>query len=510
MHNIFFKFLKESFRDLLPIIFVILFFQLIILKTIPDNRQETSLWIIIVGVWLALFLMWLQYWIFPIWESLTKSFSKKKWFFWMKLFGFLIWFSTTIAEPALFVIAQEASIISGWRIDANTLRYVVAWSVWFAVWLWILRIIKWYPIHYFIIVWYVLVISITYFTPQEIIWLAYDLWWITTSTVTVPLVAAIWIWLATHIKHRDPLIDWFWIIAFASLTPMIFVQIYGIFIYTFWESSEVLISSTESVVEVATNIDIHTILTGLAQTIKDILPIIFTIFFFQYVILKKSIPYDELKNIILWFIMVIFWLYLFIMWLEMWLFNLWEDMALQLTTLDKNWLIYAFAFLIGFSTTMAEPTLIAIANKAKSISWKIDPLILRSFVAVWVWIWITIWTYRIINWGHIQNYIMIWYFVVLIITYFAPKYIIPIAYDSGWVTTSTITVPIVAALWIWLATNIDWRNPLIDGFWLIAFASLFPIMTVMIYGIINTIYVIKVRNKYRKDVSHILPEISED
>jgi hypothetical protein len=105
---------------------------------------------------------------------------------------------------------------------------------------------------------------------------------------------------------------------------------------------------------------------------------------------------------------------------------------------------------------------------------------------------------------------MIWYIVVLIITHFAPKYIIPVAYDSGWVTTSTITVPIVAALWIWLATNTAWRNPLIDGFWLIAFASLFPIMTVMLYGIINRFYVIKVRNKYKSEVSHILPDIKKD
>lgn len=509
MRTTFLRFLKESFKDLLPIIIVIVFFQLVILRTVPDNWKETSLWIIIVWIWLAVFLMWLQYWIFPIWEKLSESFSKKKSFFWMKVFGFLIWFSTTIAEPALFVIAQEANIISNWRIDADILRYVVALSVWFAVWLWIYRIIKWFPIHYFIIIWYIWVIWITYFTPQEIIWLAYDLGWITTSTVTVPLVAAIWIWLASHIKDRNPLVDGFWIIALASLTPMMFVQLYWIYIYTFWEVWNVIVEQSESISQVAKSIDIHTIITWISQTIKDIAPILVTIFFFQYVILRKNIPFDKLKTILFWFVMVILGLYLFILWLEMWLFNLWENMAYQLTKLNKNWLIYAFAFLIGFSTTMAEPTLIAIANKAKSISWKIDPLILRTFVALWVWIWITIWTYRIINWWLIHNYIMVWYLIVILITYFAPKYIVPIAYDSWWVTTSTITVPLVTALWIWLASNIPWRDPLIDGFWLIAFASLFPIISVMLYGIVNTIYVIKVRKKYKEDVSHILPEIKK-
>ncbi|MCK4875562.1 MAG: DUF1538 domain-containing protein, partial [Sulfurimonas sp.] len=149
-----------------------------------------------------------------------------------------------------------------------------------------------------------------------------------------------------------------------------------------------------------------------------------------------------------------------------------------------NIIIYSFAFAIGFSTTMAEPSLTAIAKKAKEISdGKINDFILRLFVALGVAIGISLGAYRIVVGGEIVYYIMAGYIFVIVLTFMAPKYIIPIAYDSGGVTTSTVTVPLVAALGLGLATNIPGRDPLIDGFGLIAFASLFPMLTVMVYGI---------------------------
>lgn len=512
MLKMFLKFLRESFRDLIPIVVVIVFFQLVILGTVPENWVETTIWMSIVWFGLAVFLMWLEYWIFPIWKSLTKQFAQKKSHFWMMAFWFLVGFSTTIAEPALLVIAEQASTISGWAINAQVLRYIVALSVGFAIWLGIWRIIKWYPIHYFIIAWYLLVVWITYFTPHEIVGLAYDLGWITTSTVTVPLVAAIWIWLSASIKWRNPAIDWFGLIAFASLTPMLLVQVYWIFIYNFWDTTatKIVVEQTAEVVKQVSQISdflsLSSIFQWLLSTLKDVAPILLTIFFFQYIIIRKIIPIRKLKPILIGFGMVILWLYSFILGLEMWLFSLGENMAKQLVEhsqsfdIPKNEIIYLFAFLIWFSTTMAEPTLIAIANKAWEISdGKIQPLILRIFVALWVWFWITLWTYRIIYWDFIHNYIIVGYIIVIALTYFAPKYIVPIAYDSGWVTTSTITVPLVAALWIWLATNIDWRDPLLDWFGLIAFASLFPIITVMWYWILSEYVQKKKYWRYREE-----------
>ena len=167
------------------------------------------------------------------------------------------------------------------------------------------------------------------------------------------------------------------------------------------------------------------------------------------------------------------------------LFALGESMAFQLTQAGNVWIIYAFAFAIGFSTTMAEPALMAIAKKAKEISdGKINDMSLRLFVASGVAFGIALGAFRIVDGGHIHYYIITGYLIVVFLTFIAPKHIIPIAYDSGGVTTSTVTVPLVAALGIGLATNIDGRSPLIDGFGLIAFASLFPMITVLSYGII--------------------------
>jgi hypothetical protein len=147
--------------------------------------------------------------------------------------------------------------------------------------------------------------------------------------------------------------------------------------------------------------------------------------------------------------------------------------------------IYLFAFCIGFATTMAEPSLIAVAEKAEEVSQGgIRQLVLRAFVALGVGIGIALGAHRIVAGDPIHFYIMAGYAVVIALTPFAPRYLIPIAYDSGGVTTSTVTVPLVAALGLGLASNLEGRDPLVDGFGLIAFASLFPIITVLAYGII--------------------------
>ncbi len=482
--NFFLKLLKESFRDLIPIVVVILFFQLAIIQAVPEGWIGTAIGLAIVGVGLAIFLQGLEIGIFPVGEGLARDFAKHGTMYWVLFFGFLIGFGTTIAEPALAVIADKAASISSGRIDATMLRLVVAGSVGFAIFLGVFRIYKGHPIHYYIIVGYIAVVGVTFFAPQEIIGLAYDLGGVTTSTVTVPLVAALGIGLASSIKGRNPVVDGFGLIAFASLTPMIFVQVYGIAVYNLVEAKDVTAVVVEATVSTTTNITIESIFSGIASVVKDVAPILLIILFFQYAVVKKKI--DNIKTVFFGFLLVIIGLYAFILGLEMGLFSLGETMAYQLTKRDSVFVIYAFAFAIGFSTTMAEPALMAIAKKAREISdGKINDFALRIFVASGVAIGIALGAFRIVDGGHIHYYIIVGYIVVIILTFIAPKYIIPIAYDSGGVTTSTVTVPLVAALGIGLATNIDGRSPLIDGFGLIAFASLFPMITVMLYGIIT-------------------------
>ena len=346
-----------------------------------------------------------------------------------------------------------------------------------------------------------MVVTATAFAPREIIGLAYDLGGVTTSTVTVPLVAALGIGLASSIKGRNPVLDGFGLIAFASLTPMIFVQFYGIVVYEFIDPSITIIPEVIKEIEsVETSFDLLSIFKGLLGVISDVLPILGVILFFQYVILKK--PIENIKNVIIGFVLVIIGLDAFIIGLEMGLFSVGETMAFELTRYDNNIVIYSFGFLIGFSTTMAEPSLTAIARKAKEISdGKINDFVLRLFVALGVAIGISLGAYRIVVGGEIVYYIMAGYLFVIVLTFIAPKYIIPIAYDSGGVTTSTVTVPLVAAIGLGLATNIEGRDPLIDGFGLIAFASLFPMLTVMMYGVITE--KIGVKGEREKEKMHI-------
>jgi hypothetical protein len=232
-------------------------------------------------------------------------------------------------------------------------------------------------------------------------------------------------------------------------------------------------------------------------TLTDVLPIAGIIIGFQLFVLRQKVPH--LKKVLIGFVYVLIGLTLFLVGLEEALFPLGNLMAQQLTdpafirstvdvvgaTLqwdDYKW-IYLFAAAIGFSTTVAEPSLIAVAIKAQQVSGgTITVWGLRTAVAIGVAIGIALGTFRIVTGTPLHYYIITGYVVVVIQTAFAPRSIIALAYDSGGVTTSTVTVPLVAALGLGLASTIPGRSPLIDGFGLIAFASLFPIMSVMGYA----------------------------
>jgi len=184
-------------------------------------------------------------------------------------------------------------------------------------------------------------------------------------------------------------------------------------------------------------------------------------------------------------VLMVFGLFLFMRGLEMALFPIGESMAYSFAEKGNIWLLVLFASAIGYTTTIAEPALIAIAGKAALITDnKISAFGLRNAVAIGVATGIAIGTLRIILGHPIQYYIITGYIIVMAMTVIAPKEIIGLAYDSGGVTTSTVTVPLVTALGVGLASSIAGRNPLVDGFGLIAFASLAPILSVMGYGLL--------------------------
>ena len=235
----FLKSIQQSFKDLLPIILVIGFFQLVVLRQPVPQFGQILAGGLMVLMGLSLFVQGLQMALFPLGEEMAYSFVKKGNLWLLLLFAFTLGFGTTVAEPALIAIAEEASEIAatGGVIEdvrearesyADGLRLVVALAVGFSLLVGVIRILKGWPVQYLIIGGYVGVVVMTAFAPPEIIGIAYDSGGVTTSTVTVPLVAALGIGLASSIRGRDPLVDGFGLIAFASLTPMIFVMGYGL------------------------------------------------------------------------------------------------------------------------------------------------------------------------------------------------------------------------------------------------------------------------------------------
>jgi hypothetical protein len=230
--------LLESIRDLAPILAVIAFFQLVVLQERIPDLLGMAIGILLVTFGLTLFVYGLRIGLFPIGESMARSFASKGSLFWMMVFAFALGFGTTVAEPALIAVANEAALVAadGGMIDntkmatesyASGLRYTVAFSVGLAIVIGVLRIIRGWPIQYLIIGGYICVVIMTMFAPPQIIGIAYDSGGVTTSTITVPLVTALGVGLATSIRGRNPMTDGFGLIAFASLTPMIFVMAYG-------------------------------------------------------------------------------------------------------------------------------------------------------------------------------------------------------------------------------------------------------------------------------------------
>lgn len=232
------KAMLNSLRDLMPIVLVIAFFQLCVLQEPLPHLLNVLSGLVLVVLGLTFFIFGLEMGLFPIGESMAQAFARKGSLFWLLVFAFCLGFGTTIAEPALTAVAEEAANVAakgGMIADsinarhdyAQGLRLTVALSVGFAIVIGVLRILRGWPMHYMIAFGYVGVVILTAFAPASIIGIAYDSGGVTTSTITVPLVTALGVGLASSIKGRNPMLDGFGLIAFASLLPMMFVMVFG-------------------------------------------------------------------------------------------------------------------------------------------------------------------------------------------------------------------------------------------------------------------------------------------
>ena len=232
-------FFGGTVRDLAPIVLIVAFFQLAVLRQPVEHLGQIALGFVFVLMGLAIFIRGLEMALFPLGEALAHSFARKGSLFWLIAFAFALGFGTTVAEPALIAVSREAAEVMAADgaigsdpategAYARALRYTVAVSVGVSLIIGVVRILKGWPVHWLIIGGYVIVVGLTAIAPDEIIGIAYDSGGVTTSTITVPLVTALGVGLASVIQGRNPMVEGFGLIAFASLMPIIFVLLFGL------------------------------------------------------------------------------------------------------------------------------------------------------------------------------------------------------------------------------------------------------------------------------------------
>lgn len=472
----------EATRDLAPTLIVVVIFQAFFIQHMPNDPGALIGGFSVVLLGLALFVKGLDVAIFPIGESMAFDFARRGSFLWLMLFAFSISFASVAAEPALMAVAYKAELVSGGSMGALTLRMVAAFGVGLAVVVGVWRIVRGHSVASYLIPGYLTVICLTLFAPPQLVGLAFDSGGVVASTVTAPLLAALGVGLATTIRGRNPMLDGFGLIAFGALAPMIIIQIYGILFFVAAEPGAVMAMSPSH--EDPHQNTTWTMLTDFLLMVRNLLPIIVVVLFSSFVILRR--PLANPKGLATGMILVALGLYMFDEGLKVGLFPLGDEMTQGLMRDGVSmWVLYLYGFLIGFATTMAEPALIALTIKANQVSvGQLKAMWLRSLVSIGVGIGIVIGCVRIVDGTNIAYWLVPGYLLVLAMTKLAPRFIVPIAYDCGGVTTSTVTVPLVAALGVGLAERTPGRDPMIDGFGLIAFASLLPMIIVISYGIL--------------------------
>lgn len=469
----------KALRNLLPIVVVVVVFQALVFRSMPDDPLVLVAGLLIVAAGIALFLHGLDLSVFPVGKNLANQFVRRGALGLLLPFGFAIGFAASVAEPAVIAVAEQAQIVSGGRISALVLRFVIAISVGLVLMVGILRVLRGWAVYKLLIGGYALVLGLTYIAPAEVIGLAYDSGGVTTNIVSVPLITAIGLGLANSIRGRSLLADGFGLVALCVMVPMAGVQLYGTWVYTFGDPGAVTAPDTG---EGPTDWVVGMLL-GLASMVREVLPIVGVVLFFQYVALRRQLAHP--MRVVVGFVMVLLGLYAFVVGLRIGLFPIGSLMAEQLIEQRNPPLILLFALLIGFATTMAEPALVAIGDQAQDASLgKINGSVIRSIVAVGVGLGITFGVYRILVGGPFHYFIMAAYAVAIVLVFLTPRYVVALAFDLGGVTTSEVTVPLVTALGIGLAAAVEGRDVLIDGFGLIAFASIFPVVAVMVYAMV--------------------------
>ncbi|MFA6760696.1 MAG: DUF1538 domain-containing protein [Sulfuricurvum sp.] len=470
----------DTTLNLMPIFAVVGLFYLFVFKSVPEDLLSLLFGFLILNIGATFFLLGLEIGIFPLGNNLSNEFLQKGSIWWFAVFGFFLGFGASIAEPAIISIAQQASDATAGKLNAFVLRLLIAISVGSVVSFSILRLALGWSISTIVALSYFALLILLYVVPIEIVGLAFDSGSIATNVATVPLIVAIGLGMAAAIKERQVLRDGFGFVSLAVVAPIATILLYGFFSL---DPSEVLQSATNVSEVVEENFSFLGLLKGISLTVFNLLPIIATILFFQYFIIKK--PLSNLKGVMLGLIFLIIGLYSFVAGIRLGLFPVGEMVAKMLLEHGNTSYIYLFAFSIGFATTMAEPALLATIRQADSMSERrINVGVFRILVAIGIGFGILLGSFRLVNGYEIYAIITVLLLVLIFLALFASKDMVAFAFDLGGVSITVITLPLITAFGIFLATNIDGRDALKDGFGIIAFANMFVMIVILGYSVI--------------------------
>jgi hypothetical protein len=480
-------------RNLVPIVLVVAALQILLVGEIPDRIFQVAGGLLLVAIGIALFLQGLELSVFPVGRSLSDAFLTKGSLPWLLVFGFCLGFAAVIAEPSLIAVASKAEQVSAGRIDAGILRVVAAASVGIAIALGILRTVLDHRIHWYLIGGYLLLILVTHLTPTEITGIAMDAGAVSVNLVTVPLIMSLGIGLTVSLRGRSVLSEGFGILALAVLAPRMTVQLYGLFVYAFEPevlSTQAAVTGIPSLEEplLETPADarmsplqrLGSDMVGLA---RNLVPMLMVILVFHLLVLRRALPRP--RRLAVGFGLLLLGLLAFIEGLHLGLFPIGSHMALTLGRTEHLGYVLLFVFLLGASATLVEPALIAAVQRAAQLdAARVRPLLIRGLVALGVGLGLALGVLRIMVGWPLESVLLWTVLALLFFTLAAPSELVAFAFDLGGIATSDVNVPVITALGVGLVAAFGHRELVMDAFGLVALASLFPILVILLYAIV--------------------------
>jgi hypothetical protein len=482
--RIFLAALAASSRNLLPVIGVVILFQWLVMREMPTGVWTVLAGLLLVAVGIALFLRGLELSVFPIGRSLSDAFAQRGVLGWLLAFGFCLGFAAVIAEPALIAVAHKAEVVSDGRIQAWLLRVLAAASVGAVMALGILRALLNHPVLWYLVGGYLLLVLVTYVTPAEITGLAFDAGAVSANMVTVPLITALGMGLMASVRGHKVLSAGFGLVALAVMAPRLTVQIYGIVVYSV-DPGVLAGYMPEVIAETATapSGQAQSIMSNMFSVMVNLLPIVAVILAFQFLVIRM--PLLHVRRLVVGFVLLLLGLFAFTEGLRLGLFPIGEHLASGLSRPGGVLYLYLFVFLLGFAATWVEPALMAVIRHASQLDpARLRPPLIRSLVALGVGAGLFLGALRLTyGWG-LDHVLAATLVLLCALALLAPRELVGFAFALGGIATSDVNVPVITALGVGLAVAIGSDDVMLEGFGLVALASLYVIVAVLLYAIV--------------------------